>query len=153
MTYTLSIGSVSSGTLRSEDLLDAFARELRQIAKHEDHPGNKAGIEDLLSEIDAIEDYDTDEADDLVDDCIDYLNEYCPPYCYFGANEGDGADFGCWPMDIYDIQQEMFTVSDPSELDDLDYDETEALHVNDHGNVTLYARGAAGRWYEVWSIV
>jgi hypothetical protein len=154
MSYTLDIGSVSSGTLLTEDLLDSFSWEVERIAKTGD-----ADAAQLLRDISKWQDGENeggdvnDEGSELVADCIDLLNEYCPPYCYFGTHPGDGADFGCWPIEIEEIREQgVVDVSDPSELDDLAPEETEALFVNDHGNVTLYARSANG-WREVWSIV
>lgn len=156
MTYTLAIGSVSSGTLRSEDLLDSFAWELEQCVKHATTQST-SDARQLLREIEVLNEEvaegdleeDSEGASDLVDDCIDELNNWCPPYCYFGAHEGDGAAFGCWPL--MDSINELPKVSDPSELEDLNEDE--AVFVNDHGNVTLYYRDQSGEWKVSWSIV
>ena len=151
---TLSIGEVSSGTLRNEDLASSFAWEIKMLARKEDHPGNKQAMLDLMAELDAIEDFDAEEASELVNEAIDMLNDYVPSHCYFGTLEGDGACFGVWP-DMESVE-ELTKVSDPSELDDLDAEESEAVFVNDHGNVTLYARYALNgpiAWRVVWAIV
>ena len=129
------IGSISSGTLRTEDLLSAFASELRYLANG--HPGNLT----LADEADAVEDFDSDEAVELVNDLIDILNEYAPPYCYFGAHEGDGADFGFWPL--WDAIDELPTVEDGDEAKAKGED---CKAVNDHGNVTLYGGDGAVIW-------
>jgi len=93
MTHTATLGTVSHGTLRPEDLLESFAYELRQL-------GPRIA---LLDEYDALPD-DPDEwteeqqetASELVNDMIDALNEHAPAFCYFGAHPGDGSDFGFW---------------------------------------------------------
>lgn len=97
--YKASFGSISSGTMRSEDLVPDFAWTLASLTK-ENRPEH---IENLLSEAGAWEEQgDSDMSDDaesdwqeagadLVNDLIDALNEYAPPYAYFGAHPGDGA--------------------------------------------------------------
>ena len=100
------------------------------------------------------EDDHEQEGSDLVEAFFDALNEYAPPYCYFGANEGDGSDYGFWPcidqMEDDARGGELLKVSDTSEVPE-DY-EGLVMDVNDHGNVTLYSV-AGGKFTEVWGCV
>ena len=99
----IKIGTVSHGTLRSEDLIETFSWELRHLAVL---PTQNVGNTKLLREADAWlevteagEDGPYDElGSELVNDLIDALNELAPNGLYFGASDGDGADFGFWPV-------------------------------------------------------
>jgi len=104
-----------------------------------------------------IEDHadDDEDAQYMLEELFDALDDHAPPFCYFGANVGDGSDFGFWVAwecveeAIHD--DEIAKIDDASELDTLvahDY----ALHVNDHGDATLYVRDGID-WREAWSIV
>lgn len=42
---------------------------------------------------------DTDEETECLMELFDALNKVAPSGCYFGANEGDGSDFGFWQDD------------------------------------------------------
>jgi hypothetical protein len=89
-TRRLPLGSYSSGTLNTEDVLDTLlcyledvdpklAEELRRVAE-------TAGGED-------------DAAMHLLwclDDVYDALNEHAPAFTSVGGHEGDPADIGCW---------------------------------------------------------
>jgi hypothetical protein len=97
MTDKARLGSVSSGTMQARDLIPAFASELERLLG-EDTTSTGAI---LASEInaDTCEDWDNCEhADDFVNALFDALGEYAPVFCYFGASEGDGADYGFWPL-------------------------------------------------------
>lgn len=135
-------GSVSSGTLRTEDLLGAFADALRELATSTEH----RRLADEASEADP----ESENAGELVNELQDALQEYSLPYFYFGTHPGDGADFGFWLDD--EGLDDVARIGDPSELDTLLADVGEAYHVNDHGNGTLYARTENG-WREVWALV
>lgn len=92
-------GTVIHGTLRTADLLDAFADELERLITMaslpaDPHPGNMT----LVHEARAVAP-ETDEADEIVQDLIDALNEYAPDGHYFGSHPGDGADFGFWAVE------------------------------------------------------
>ena len=102
---------------------------------------------------------DKEDADDgellstLVNDLCDRLDDLVPPYCYFGSHPGDGSDFGCWVSEDWREQAEddgTLIVNDGSEVPD-DHDGL-WIHINDHGNVALYAR-VLGEDKEVWSLV
>lgn len=138
MAYVPSIGSISTGTLRTEDLMISFADELAMIAPDHDLVKEAAAVQTLWAagwnDI-----YDHDLALDLVNELQDELSTNAPPYCYFGTLEGDGADFGFWPC-VEEIE-ELPRVSDPSEVED--HLGEECAFVNDHGNVTIYS--AAGK--------
>lgn len=145
-------GSISSGTLRSEDLLSAFVDELRVI--------RGALPKDLYKALRAVHtsnDYGSDNAHTLVNDLADALNELAPAYGYFGAHEGDGSDFGFWLPAGWDDDFDGLRVADISEIP-RDYT-GEVLHVSDHGNPTLYWADAANtsidypRLTEMWSLV
>ena len=93
------LGSISTGTLRPQDLLETFAATLNQldkanplIAKALDSIANgdwdNWDVEDLDVKVAAYE---------LVNELADAIQEHCPPFVQFGAHEGDGSDFGFWP--------------------------------------------------------
>ncbi len=142
------IGSVSSGTMLPEDLIPSFLWELEHQAKL--HKGHKGLIEEINERMEDEEYFDSEDADYDLDALFDALNEYCMPYFYFGAHPGDGADYGYWLSEMF---EEAFDGLKVSDLDEIPTGYTgEVLHVNDHGNMTLY-ECSNGRRYEVWSIV
>ena len=157
MFKSASFGSVSSGTLRAEDLLSAFADELEwQVSRNAEAWCSDAGRAQrdaymvLIGEAREC-DPDTDEAThDIIAELSDALQEFAPAYSYFGAHPGDGADFGFWLSESMEEDFDGLKVADTSEVPS-DYS-GEVLHVNDHGNATLYA-AEAGELREVWSVV
>jgi len=109
------LGSISTGTLRPEDLLPRFM----------------GALEELTGTIE--ERYDEDNMDELIDD----LNNACPPFVYFGTLEGDGADFGFWP-DMDSLNEAMQYGDVTFHDDERILDEHDAIvQVSDHGNVTV----------------
>ncbi len=147
MTRKARIGSISSGTLRSEDLLSAFAGELEQL----DAAGTYT---DLIAESRSV-DGPSDDAREVVGDLEHALGELAPPYCYFGAHRGDGADFGYWPdWDAIEADRRDGTLPSGDELPASGAASPHYLHVSDHGNAELYAWDASGRrWRSVWGVV
>lgn len=90
--------SISHGTHRSEDLIPAFAGELRLLDAN--NP--------LIAEADAVMllhglgysvMQDGDAAMELTHELMDALEEHAGPGLYFGAHPGDGSDFGYWPVE------------------------------------------------------
>ena len=129
------IGTIIHGTLRNEDLLDAFASELESITQHVVGPA-KSELAKLIAEAREC-DPDGDEASDIIDELQDALGIYAPPYCYFGTTEGDGSDFGFWPaMESIDDLPRVESSDEARELGE------DCAFVNDHGNVTVF--GADG---------
>ena len=149
------IGTVSHGTLRSEDLLGAFSNELRCLVGKEaaaawPYLSTLTGADDCLAEI---QDSDSEPADtqEIINELIDFLSALAPPYCYFGAHPGNGSDFGFWP-DFDAIEEEdLPRVEDASELPD-DF-VGEWLLVNNHGNATLYTRITAPQDVAEWDCI
>ena len=91
---TATIGTVSHGTMRAEDLIPDFASELESLCDVDD----KATYKALLVEAASITDYESEAADYILTDLFDALDNFSPPYCYFGAHEGDGSLFGFWAL-------------------------------------------------------
>lgn len=140
MTYTPRIGSVSHGTLLTIDLLEAFADELNRIETERDDVQEAYAVI-TLHNAGWLNIADSEEAQELVNDLQDALNEFAPAYCYFGTNEGDGSDFGYWPL--LDSVDELPRVSDPAEVEGMGED---CVFVNDHGNVTVYGADGSVLW-------
>jgi hypothetical protein len=92
-------GTVSHGTLRLPDLLDALSRTLRGLS---DEPRDQflAGQADAWSRaLELCPDMDTDGvAEDVLDHMDDALQGHAPAGHYFGAHEGDGSDLGFWRL-------------------------------------------------------
>ena len=139
---TATIGSISHGTLRAEDLIETFSDELERL----DTEGEYA---DLIEECRAWQTAGT--AQELLDDLDNALNSFAPAYVRFGAHEGDGSDFGFWPMfDVIEMDAADGTLLKVADLDEVpaDWDGPVAV-INDHGNVTMYAPTRS--WKEVWA--
>ncbi|HYW24877.1 MAG TPA: hypothetical protein VE953_11985 [Terriglobales bacterium] len=84
---------ISSGTLHPDHLIPAFIGALPEA--------QRAPYQERWDAIGR--GMDTWEAKDwLLEDLYDALNDLAPEGCYFGAHEGDGSDFGFWPIDADD---------------------------------------------------
>ena len=166
---TLEIGTVSHGTMRMEDLISAFHGALEDVDP--DHPllaelqqvykDNPADDQDASDEW-----YDSEDAEYMLEELFDALDEHCPPYCYFGAHEGDGSDYGCWvswedveeyfpaePGGIKSSWGSAYRIARVNSGDPWPCVH-EILEVNDHGNMTLWTWDAEEhRHVEAWSIV
>lgn len=147
VSHTLPIGSISSGTMREEDLVPCFLSAL------EDVDPDRANV--IAAEYHLEDDEQTE--DDLCYACealFDALDEHCPDYCYFGAHEGDGSDYGVWIS--WDSLNDDCRYGEVLKVDDLsdvpDGHSGHVLHVNDHGNATLYMADN-GRLTEIWAVV
>lgn len=130
--------------MRPEDLIPDFAWELRTLAKR------ASRIREFAPLLRESETFTDETADDILSDLFDALQEFAPPYGYFGAHPGDGADYGFWLSENMPEDFDGLQVSDTSEVP-RGYS-GEVLHVNDHGNMTLYAY-SRGRGREIWGIV
>lgn len=135
------IGSLSHGTMRPEDLIPCFADEIRDLLnKNAAHLCSDEGrtmrdrLVALCDDADAI-DLEDEPFDDngIVTELADALSEFAPPYCYFGAHEGDGSDYGFWPC--MEQIQELPVVESGDDAKALGED---AVFINDHGNVTVF---------------
>ncbi len=86
-TKPFQLGSISTGTLKTEDLILVFETEMTDLGKDELHT-DFSGMTD----------------EEYLEKLSQILNDICPPFVYFGAHPGDGADFGFWPdWDALDI--------------------------------------------------
>ncbi len=174
------LGSVSSGTLRPEDLIPAFVAKLDELKEDLSLSlSTSAGFDEtqvVKARVSEIDDFlariERDQQDPKYFDgeniganwdmgaLEDYLGTFAPPYVYFGAHPGDGADFGFWPdHDAIENDQhdgELLLVGRGADLADLSKvpaDHSGAVcHVNDHGNTTLYQHDK-GEFVELWSCV
>ena len=154
MEFECELGSVISGTMRDEDLIPAFVDVILDI-----DPNNELALE-VQERFDNVDADDADapsfvyfgiESQQDVEWLFDELNELCDiPYAYFGAHPGDGADYGFWISEGLEYDFDGLKVEDTSEVPE-DYT-GEVLHINDHGNMTLY-NSNNGELEEVWSLV
>lgn len=157
------IGSISSGTMRPEDLIPTFTECLSDLikknARYFRDPENKpirarmrvlirAARRLILEEDESYRDRDS--AERVLDELFETLGEFAPPYCYFGSSCGDGADYGFW---VVEDMRAFFEGEVVADLADLPKGYSgEVLLINDHGNMTLF-EARKGRLKEVWSVV
>src|SRR5438045_6239700 len=92
-------GTVSHGTLRTQDLLRAFADEYERLVPFNSlalvHEAR--GAADLIDHDDATAD-DCEAGSEIVNELADALDDIAHREgdYYFGTTEGDGSDFGFW---------------------------------------------------------
>ena len=150
---TLQIGSVSRATLRTEDLIPSFLWECNHLHLSRDE---RAKVREIERNAKAEDYYESEDADwDLNETLFAILDNHCPVGCYFGAHPGDGSDFGCWVSDDYirEFEDNANGVK-VSDLSDVPKGYVgNVLHVNDHGNATLYHKTRNGRLIEIWGVV
>lgn len=142
------IGSVSTATLRTEDLMPAFADELSIMEMSETGVKLLREVEQFLGapedsfllcpSFGTLPDWESEKADTLTNELADALNEYAPPHMWFGAHEGDGADFGWWPTDFDNCERADERHDKNGEVEFVDLDCNVYVHINDHGNVAVY---------------
>ena len=177
------IGSISSGTMRPEDLIPAFTSELEALAKQTGIVSGKRRKEHakLVREIETRMDtykagdrsgestyYQCDDSDEDLESLFDALREYAAPYFYFGAHPSDGAEYGFWLSEDWDADfQELLPhgSADPFTSEDLPFN----LKVYDLADVPKWFRGEVAEvndhgnvtlWVktsrslrEIWSVV
>ena len=145
------IGTVSEGTLRTEDLLPAFADALDAS---EFKAENLALLDECWKLVEADGWAESEDADAMISDLTEALSASCPPFVYFGSLAGDGADFGFWP-DHDEIQeaQRFGTVYEADREYIYSDDHGVWIHVNDHGNVTVLTDDDGKPGNEIWSAV
>ena len=143
------LGSISTGTLRPEDLIPAFTYTMGELTHDPVSNLSKYPTEAMAKLWDeAIHLIGTDQwwtldpedsgVDGLLNDLTDALNELCPPFVYFGTHEGDGADFGFW-VDMDRLEEEMRSTTSDFQADNCWTlaDDGVIVNVSDHGNVTV----------------
>ena len=155
------LGTISAGTLGTEDLLNAFTLTLLDVT-HDTHSnlsnlGSEATANlynralEIRNTLATGED-EPEDAGDVVAALIDALNEYAPPFVYFGNLEGDGADFGFWP-DVDRLQEAVQEAIESGDYHDGDETHLEMegliVQVSDHGNVVVMDMDRN----ELWSVV
>ena len=106
------LGSISTGTLKPEDLAPVFIEEL--FSRGVDAGGVPEDMDELY----------------------EALNDVCPPFVYFGAHPGDGADFGFWP-DMEPLEDEIKDSGEYVNDEWLLRDAGLIVDINDHGNMTV----------------
>jgi len=162
---TLEIGSISHGTHRNEDLIPAFLDALESVNPEHDLVKEwERVIDDATNAASSEEEYHhllwtvwmrSDDAYHMIENLFDALDEYCPPYCYFGACEGDGANFGVW-ISWEALDEATRYDNDVVKINsgDLWPCREEILEVNDHGNATLWIwNPEVGKHEVAWEVV
>ena len=152
------IGSISSGTLRPEDLIPAFVGALDSIARETADARTTDALDKLIAKIEGrmkrASYFDSDRAADDLETLTQELEAHAPPFCYFGSHPGDGADFGFWIAwdSIEDAGRsgELVKVDAGDEWPETARDAEYVLEVTDHGNATLFS---ALTKEELWSVV
>lgn len=86
--------SVSWGTMQDVDLIPKLESVLDEAGVAYTRP---PAVEKLMADEDALTDAERDEVSwYLAEDLWEAMDDIAPEGCYFGASEGDGADFGFW---------------------------------------------------------
>jgi hypothetical protein len=95
-------GTISHGTLRTQDLLRAFANEYERILPFNgrDLASEARQNADILDMPNQDTPRNNEIAHDVLNDLFDALDTVAHREgMYFGAHEGDGSDFGFWMLE------------------------------------------------------
>jgi hypothetical protein len=152
MNNKVEIGSVSSGTMRDQDLIPTFVDHLLWL---DSDNGLSKSIQEKLDDenFDAVNYYSTEECTWDLDELFEELDKFSLPFTYFGANEGDGSDYGFW---VYwdwvndDEDEDAFHVNDLGDVLD-DYSGLVMLHTSTY-KASLYKMDDNNNLIEIWSV-
>lgn len=98
----IELGTVSRATHRAQDLIPTFLDAVRKYADAE-YTQIMAGPYSFIpawvtDEGDDCEWWNSEEAGYKLEELFEILDAQAPEGYYFGAHEGDGSDFGYWPI-------------------------------------------------------
>jgi len=91
--------SVSHGTLKTEDLLEAFYNFLERKSNILIQEIEDAYQITPETDFERVVKRNPTVAQFLLEDLIEAINEIAPTGSYFGAHVGDGSDFGFWRIE------------------------------------------------------
>ena len=116
---TFQLGTISTGTLRTQDLLPTFVNTLLGIDNAND--GQTHGYQFTYqnawdSDYDADSYWNSSYPTEDLEIVSNLLVDLCPPFVYFGTLEGDGSDFGFW-VDHGEVLEVMLTAEENEEGD------------------------------------
>ena len=165
MQTQLQIGTISEGTLKTEDIGNNLIWHLDRIdLDNTDLIIFKKLKKEFLEEIEHLEESEeeySEKLENIFDEIKEIADNYTPDYCYLGMSGCDGADFGVWPVpDLFDTTWQggfdgfvfTSTIETNSVEEHVPAEYTHYLAVNDHGNCTLWSRDG-DTWKECWAIV
>lgn len=90
-------GTISWGSLRSQDLLKSFTDELERLAPFS-YKELRFEAREALEALERGE--EPEHSSEIISDLIDALGHIASKHgFYFGTTEGDGSDFGFWPIE------------------------------------------------------
>tara|TARA_R110002012_G_scaffold306476_1_gene511211 strand:- start:203 stop:700 length:498 start_codon:yes stop_codon:yes gene_type:complete len=159
------IGSISEGTLKTEDIGNNLIWHMDRLdLDNTDLVLFKKLKKEFSEEIEHLEESEeeySEKLENIFDEIKEIADNYTPDYCYLRMHENDGADFGVW------VVSELFEDTRQGSYDGMVYRSTvhtngvdepvpeeysHYLAVNDHGNCTLWSRDGDS-WKECWAIV
>lgn len=92
--------SVIHGTHRACDLVPAFLDVIKDTPEYQQIMMSNAEYLNVISDPTALDNDERWESEDMTyflnEELFDVLDSYAPNGYYFGANIGDGSDFGYW---------------------------------------------------------
>ena len=115
-------GSVSTTTMRNEDLIPCFLDVLKEL--DEKQYDEILGDKDYYYVIE-LQNYDSETAHFLLEELFNRLNELAPAGFYFGSHPGNGADYGFWLDEKWSDM--LYELSEISENDSLLIETQEAF--------------------------
>ena len=109
--HVVAPGSISTGTLKEEDLMKSFSEEIKKLILTRPKilfeaecwlGGPQVYADNDFAEAfpnDTIEEVHESIAGSILMDMVAYLNSIACEGLYFGTHPGDGADFGWWEVE------------------------------------------------------
>lgn len=151
------IGSLSTGTLREQDIADALMPLLQRVYIEKGVDLWHLPKDHMIEKLFAIADGEGDDPE-VLDEAMDIIggSDLMPPFAYLGSHPGDGADIGIWPdfERLADARRsgEVPHITDLTDLDEQNPQVGDIFAlVNDHGNVTLLEITAQS--HTIWEVV